>query len=240
MPKFFEDSFSPDAPYLQGEHVRHIGYALRMRTGEKLTVNACGIDYSCEIDEITQDTVYLRILSSERCCAEPNVSVTLFQALPKSDKLEQIVQKAVELGAAEIVPVLTKRCISRMTASEFEKKRVRLQKIAKEAAQQSGRGRIPEIAPLHTVREVAERMKQMDCGIVLYEEEGGISFRDVPQNLASYGVMVGSEGGFEPDEIAVLSEQGVKSVWLGKRILRCETAPLTALSILMFHTGNMN
>lgn len=240
MPKFFEDSFSPDAPYLNGEHARHIGYALRMRVGEELTVCACGIDYACEIDEMTADTVYLRILSSEPCCAEPSVKVTLFQALPKADKLELIIRKSVELGATEIVPVLTKRCISRMTPAEFEKKRVRLQKIAKEAAQQSGRGIIPEIAPLHTVAQAANRMKTLDCSIVLYEAEGGISFGDVPHDRSSYGMMVGAEGGFEPDEIEVLASHGVQAVWLGRRILRCETAPLAALSILMFRTGNMN
>lgn len=240
MPKFFEDSFSPASPYLKGEHARHIGFSLRMRVGEPLTVCACGIDYQCEIEDITADTVSLHILSSERCCAEPTVSVTLFQALPKTDKLEQIVQKAIELGATEIVPVLTKRCISRLSPAEFEKKRVRLQKIAQGAAQQSGRGIIPEIAPLHTLAQAAEKMEQLDYSIVLYEAEGGVSFADVPPDKATYGMMIGAEGGFDSDEIAVLQSHGVTPVWLGKRILRCETAPLTALSVLMFRTGNLN
>ena len=240
MPRFFEDSFSPEQPVLRGEHLRHIGYSLRMRPQERLTVCACGIDYECEIEEITQDSVYLHIISSERCCAEPTVSVTLFQALPKSDKLEQIIQKSIELGVTEIVPVLTRRCIVRMNSGDFQKKLPRYQKIAQAAAQQSGRGIIPAVAPLHTLEMAAERMRSLEVPLVLYEGEGGISFSAVKPDAASYGICIGSEGGFDPEEIEFLQQNGVQPVWLGKRILRCETAPLTALSVLMFHTGNLN
>lgn len=240
MPKFFDDNFSPESPVLTGEHLRHISYALRMRPQERLTVCACGTDYECEIAEITPDAVRLHILSAVLCCAEPTVTVTLFQALPKSDKLEQIIQKSVELGVTEIVPVLTRRCIARPSAGDFQRKLPRLQKIAQAAAQQSGRGIIPAIAPLHTLEMAAERMAQLDVPIVLYEAEGGISFSDVPRDAKSYGLCIGSEGGFDPEEITLMQEKGVQPVWLGKRILRCETAPLTALSVLMFHTGNLN
>lgn len=240
MPKFFEDAFSPEQPFLTGEHLRHIGYALRMRSQEQLTINSCGVDYECEIAEITADAVHLNILSSAPCCTEPTISVTLFQALPKSDKLEQIIQKSVELGVTEIVPVLTRRCISRLSAGDFQKKLPRLQKIAQAAAQQSGRGMIPVIAPLHSLELAAERMKAIEVPVVLYETEGGISFSEVRADAKSYGLCIGSEGGFDPQEIAFLQENGVQPVWLGKRILRCETAPLTALSVLMFRTGNLN
>lgn len=240
MPKFFEDAFSPEHPVLTGEHLRHIGYALRMRTGEHLTICACGTDYECEIAEITQDEITLNILSAAPCCAEPTIRVTLFQALPKSDKLEQIIQKSVELGVTEIVPMLTRRCISRPNPGEFQKKLPRLQKIAQAAAQQSGRGIIPVIAPLHTLEMAADRMAELEVPVVLYEGEGGISFSAVRSDAASYGICIGSEGGFDPAEIEYLQGRGVQPVWLGKRILRCETAPLTALSVLMFHTGNLN
>ncbi len=240
MPKFFEDAFSPETPALTGEHLRHIGYALRMRQGERLTVCACGTDYECEIEEITQEAVRLHILSAERCCTEPSIEVTLFQALPKADKLEQIIQKAVELGVTEIVPVLTRRCISRMSAGDFQKKLPRYQKIAQAAAQQSGRGIIPPVAPLHTLEQAAERMKSLDVPVVLYETEGGISFSQVRSDAKTYGLCIGSEGGFDPQEIDYLQQAGAQPVWLGKRILRCETAPLTALSVLMFRTGNLN
>lgn len=240
MPKFFDDTFSPERPVLTGDHFRHIGFALRMRPQERLTICACGIDYECEIAEITQDSVCLRVLSSAPCCAEPTISVTLFQALPKSDKLEQIIQKSIELGVTEIVPVLTRRCISRLSAGDFQKKLPRYQKIAQAAAQQSGRGIIPVVAPLHSLEMAAERMRTLEAPLVLYEGEGGISFSDVPNNAKTYGLCIGSEGGFDPEEIALLTGYGVQAVWLGKRILRCETAPLTALSVLMFHTGNLN
>jgi 16S rRNA (uracil1498-N3)-methyltransferase len=240
MPRFFEDAFSPEQPLLTGEHLRHIGYALRMRPGEKLTVCSCGTDYDCEIAEITADAVTLRILSAAPCCTEPSISVTLFQALPKSDKLEQIIQKSIELGVTEIVPVLTRRCISRMNSGEFQKKLPRFQKIAQAASQQSGRGIIPVVAPLHTLEMAAARMRDLEVPLVLYEGEGGISFSKVRADAKSYGLCIGSEGGFDPAEIEFLQENGVQPVWLGKRILRCETAPLTALSVLMFHTGNLN
>lgn len=240
MPKFFEDSFSPEHPVLTGAHLRHIGYALRMRQGEQLTVCACGIDYECEIAQITQDAVALHILSAEPCCTEPTVTVTLFQALPKADKLEQIIQKSVELGVTEIVPVLTRRCVSRMSAGDFQKKLPRYQKIAQSAAQQSGRGIIPPVAPLHTLEQAAERMQAIEVPVVLYESEGGISFSAVRSDAKSYGLCIGSEGGFDPQEIEFLQQTGVQPVWLGRRILRCETAPLTALSVLMFRTGNLN
>ncbi|HAM68464.1 MAG TPA: RNA methyltransferase RsmE [Ruminococcus sp.] len=239
MPRFFEDAFSPEQPMLTGEHLRHIGFSLRMRPGEQLTVCSCGTDYLCEIEAVTADAVQLRILSAESCCAEPTVSVTLFQALPKADKLEQIIQKSVELGVTEIVPVLTRRCVSRMNSGDFQKKLPRYQRIAQAAAQQSGRGIIPVVAPLHSLGSAAERMRDLDVPLVLYED-GGISFSEVQRDAKSYGICVGSEGGFDPEEIAMLSAAGVRSVWLGKRILRCETAPLTALSVLMFHTGNLN
>ena len=241
MPRFFDDGFSPDKPYLRGEHCRHIGYALRMRPGEVLTICACGVDYECEIASISSDTVMLNILDSAPCCTEPSIRVTLYQALPKSDKLEQIIQKSIELGVTEIVPVLTRRCIARMSQTEFQKKLPRLQKIAQAAAQQSGRGIIPTITPLLKFADAAKRMQEAEVPIVLYEESsGGCSFSAVRRDAKSYAVMIGSEGGFDPEEIAQLREQGVQPVWLGKRILRCETAPLAALSILMFHTGNFD
>ena len=241
MPRFFEDSFTPANPVLTGAHVRHIGFSLRMRPAETLTVNACGTDYLCEIEEITPDEIRLKVLSAEPCSSEPTVQVTLFQALPKSDKLETIIQKSVELGVTEIVPVLTRRCIARMSAGDFQKKLPRLQKIAQAAAQQSGRGLIPPVAPLHTLSQAAKRMASLDVPLVLYENtrQGSISFSAVDPAAKRYGIFVGSEGGFDSEEIDELTEKGVQPVWLGSRILRCETAPLTALSVLMFRTGNL-
>ncbi len=240
MPRFFVEQAGDDEIVITGEDARHIGRSLRMRVGEPLTVCACGTDYHCEITRITDSEVFLKPLSSEPCAAEPSVRVTLYQAVPKQDKLAEIVQKAVELGACEIVPVLTARCVSRPDERDFEKKRQRLQKIAVSAAKQSGRGIIPEVAPLHTWKQALARMQQEDCSIMLYEEEGGVRFGEVNlEGCEKIGLFIGSEGGIAPEEAEQAAEAGLQRVWLGKRILRCETAPTAALSILMYLTKNL-
>ncbi|MDD5947809.1 MAG: RsmE family RNA methyltransferase [Oscillospiraceae bacterium] len=239
MPRFFDDTFSSAHPYLTGEHARHIGLSLRMRVGESVTVCANGTDYQCEIAHITPETVELQILSQATCAAEPTVGAVLYQALPKGDKLEQIVQKAVELGVSEIVPVLTKRCVARLTPKEFEKKRSRYEKIAQAAAMQSGRGMIPCIGALCTLEQAAKQMQQSDVAVVLYESEGGVRFSQIRADARRYALMIGSEGGFDPQEIGLLQQYGATPVWMGKRILRCETAPVAALAVLMHLTGNL-
>lgn len=239
MPRFFDDTFTTAHPYLTGEHARHIGLSLRMRVGEAVTVCANGIDHQCEIVHITPETIELSVLSAAPCAAEPTVRVVLYQALPKADKLEQIVQKAVELGVSEIVPVLTKRCVARLTAKEFEKKRSRYEKIAQAAAMQSGRGMIPCIGALCTLEQAARQMQQKDVAVVLYEAEGGVRFSQIRADAKQYAVLIGSEGGFDPQEIALLQQYDVTPVWLGKRILRCETAPVAALAVLMHLTSNL-
>jgi 16S rRNA (uracil1498-N3)-methyltransferase len=211
-----------------------------MKNGEPLTVCCNGTDYNCIISRITEDTVYLELVNKERCAAEPDVEVTLFQAVPKLDKLEYIIKKTVELGVSRIVPVLSRRCISRPDEKDFSKKLVRLNKIACEAAKQSGRGIIPEVMPLVLYRDAVEMMKNLDRSIILYEEEGGKRFGDVDlKDVKTVGIMIGSEGGFDKEEAELAVQTGIERVWLGKRILRCETAPITAMSILMFLTNNI-
>ena len=239
MPRFFDDTFNSGHPYLEGENARHIGLSLRMRAGESVTVCANSVDYLCEIDRITPETVTLQILEQMPCAAEPTIAVTLYQALPKADKLEQIVQKAVELGVTEIVPVMTRRCVARLNQKEFEKKRSRYEKIALAAAMQSGRGRIPAIGALCSLAQAAKAMQQAEAAVVLYEAEGGVSFSEIPCDAKQYAVMIGSEGGFDAEEIALLQRYHVTPVWLGRRILRCETAPVAALAVLMHRTGNL-
>jgi 16S rRNA (uracil1498-N3)-methyltransferase len=225
---------------ITGEDARHIGRSLRMRTGESLTVCAEGIDYDCEITRITDSEVFLHPVNITPCAAEPTVNVTLYQAVPKQDKLAEIVQKAVELGVTKIVPVLTARCVARPTKADFEKKRDRLQKIAHSAAKQSGRGIIPEVAPLLTWNEALASMQAQDISVMLYEEQGGVRFGEVPLDGAkSIGLFIGSEGGISEEEAAQAVEAGLHRVWLGKRILRCETAPTAAVSVLMYLTGNL-
>ena len=241
MPRFFTNEIDENNIVLTGSDANHIGRSLRMRVGEAVTVCCNGVDYCCTIGSITADTVYLDLVEKHRCAAEPNIEVTLFQAVPKLDKLEYIIQKSVELGVSRIVPVLTRRCVSRPDEKDFAKKKLpRLNKIAEEAAKQSGRGLVPEVTPMVNLREAVEMMKQLDCTVILYEEEGGCSFGDVDFSGAkTVGLFIGSEGGFDREEAEMTVNAGAKQVWLGKRILRCETAPITALSILMFLTNNM-
>ena len=169
---------------------------------------------------------------------EPPVRITLYQAMPKGDKLEFIVQKAVELGAAEIVPVLTSRCISRPDPRTMEKKRERLQKIALEAAKQSGRGMIPRVGPLLSWKEALEGMNRDQLAILFYEEAReplGPLLRSRP---ASVSLLIGSEGGFSPEEAREAEERGLRPCTMGPRILRCETAPLYALSAITYSYEN--
>lgn len=240
MPRFFMDSIDENNIVLDGDNARHIGRSLRMRTGEAITVCCRGTDYDCKIRQITEDSVYLDLEEKHPCYAEPSVEVTLFQAVPKLDKLEFIIQKATELGAARIVPVLTKRCISRPTEKDFNKKLPRLAKIAEEASKQSGRGIIPEISIIVSYKQALDMMKNIDKNIILYEGEGGKPFSDVDvEGIKTAGILIGSEGGFDFDEVEQAVAVGAERVWLGKRILRCETAPISALSILMFLTKNL-
>lgn len=240
MPRFFTNEIYENNITLTGSDAVHVGRSLRMKPGEPLTVCCGGIDYNCEISEITSDTVYLSLKEKVVCAAEPNIEVTLFQAVPKMDKLEYIIQKSVELGVSRIVPMLTRRCVSRPDERDFAKKLARLNKIAAEAAKQSGRGIIPQVTPIVSYKKALEMMKELDRNVLLYEEEGGVSFGEVDLTGAkTVGLVIGSEGGFDREEAEACTAVGAAQVWLGKRILRCETAPITALSILMFLTNNM-
>lgn len=240
MPRFFTNEINENNITLTGSDANHVGRSLRMKIGEPLTVCCNGIDYNCKIGDITADTVYLALVEKCPCAAEPNIEVTLFQAVPKLDKLEYIIQKSVELGVSRIVPVLTRRCVSRPDEKDFAKKLPRLNKIAAEAAKQSGRGMIPEVTPIVGFKKAVEMMGELDKTVLLYEEQGGCSFGEVDFGGAkTVGLVIGSEGGFDKEEAETVVNIGASQVWLGKRILRCETAPITALSILMFLTNNM-
>ncbi len=239
MPRFFTEKVTSDIISIKGEDANHIGRSLRMRVGDSVTVCSQGRDYNCRIDSITWDEVILKVLSSELCASEPTVNITLYQAIPKSDKLSSIIQKSVELGAVRIVPVLTKRCVSRPDKKEFEKKLPRLQKIAQSAAKQSGRGIIPEVANMITFDEAVDEMSKADRAMLFYEE-GGVRFNEVPlQNARDIKIFIGSEGGLDPSEACKARDAGIYNVWLGNRILRCETAPIAVISVLMHLTGNM-
>ena len=239
MQKLFVD-FTPEKEFLlSGEQARHLTKSLRMKTGEMLTVtDGSGRDYGCQITNITKDTVTLAVCYEQASESEPTCAVTIYQGVPKGTKLEEILQKCTELGAVRIVPTLTKRCISRPDDKSAKKKNERYQKIALEAAQQSGRGIVPEIAPMKSLKEaIAE--DTCDTKIVFYEGGGAPLGEIVKKDTKSVSVYIGPEGGFDADEVALLTAHGAAQATLGKRILRTQTAPVAALSVIMYITGNL-
>ncbi|MBQ9673230.1 MAG: 16S rRNA (uracil(1498)-N(3))-methyltransferase [Ruminococcus sp.] len=239
MPHFFIDEEIVANEYtLYGEDGRHIAKSLRMNKGEGLTLcSPSGTVHDSIIEDISADTVSVKILSSKLSDAEPNIEVTLYQALPKGDKMEFIIQKAVELGVTKIVPMISSRCISRPDKKSLSKKIPRWQKIAKQAAMQSGRGIIPKIGKCVSFKEAVD---SADGKKIIFYELGGEIVRKILGNKPEkISIFIGSEGGFSSEEVALVTESGGQKATLGKRILRAETAPLAALTIIMYETGNM-
>ena len=237
-PRFFSDNIDVDFVYITGDDAWHITKVLRMRMGEKITVcNLNGTDFECVLTDIAPGNVTAQILKSRPCVSEPAVKIRLYQALPKADKLEFIVQKAVELGAVEIVPVLTGRCVSRWDAKTATKKIERLQKISLEAAKQSGRGCIAKILPLLEFEAAIQSMKTANRAILFYERAKSPLHTLLQGDFDSIAIMVGCEGGFSAEEAEYAKAHGVMAASLGTRILRCETAPIVALAAIGFACG---
>lgn len=236
---FTEQNINGNQYTFTGENAKHISKVLRMQKGELLTlVTPDKTECKCEISSISSDSVTVNILSDKPCENEPDVFVTLYQALPKSDKMDYIVQKCVELGISRIVPMITARCVSRPDKKSLAKKRERWQKIALQAAMQSRRGFVPEVCPCVTFSEAAEMTKQNDKTIFFYEIGGESVKKILTDTPKTIGMFIGSEGGFEKSEADAVIANGGIAATLGKRILRAETAPLAALSIIMYQTDN--
>ncbi len=237
---FTKHRITSDKYIISGENAKHISKVLRMSKGEELTlVTPDRMQCRCEVFSISNDSVTVDVLSKKPCENEPNVEITLYQALPKGDKMEFIIQKAVELGVTKIVPMISARCISRPDMKSLAKKQSRWQKIAMQAAMQSRRGIIPEVCPCVSFVNAAKLTTQHEQTIFFYEM-GGESVKKIigGKTPKSIGIFIGSEGGFEQSEADLIFKNGGQAATLGKRILRCETAPLAALSIIMYQTGN--
>ena len=225
---------------MTGEDAQHITKALRKSVGELLTLcDNNKIEHLCMIERITPEGVLVHEISAEECLHEPSISVTLYASLTKGDKMESVIQKSVELGVHAVVPVLTSRCISRPDAKAAEKKRVRYQKIAELAAMQSRRAIIPIVSETVDLKTAVLSLSSFETAVVFYEG-GGVPLRTaVAESCRSLAIFTGPEGGFEESEIALLTQNGALTATLGSRILRAETAPLAALSAIMFHTHNL-
>lgn len=239
MQKLFVENINDEKIILDGESARHIAKSLRMRVGDVICVtDGGGGDYGCQIEEITKDEVVLKVCYKQACESEPSCRVTIYQGVPKSSKMEDIIQKCVELGVCKIVPTLTKRCVSRPDDKAAGKKNQRYQKIALEAAQQSGRGIVPKIENMKTLRQAIDE-DESDVKIVFYEG-GGEKLADIVKpDTESVSVFIGPEGGFEQEEVEQIEASGGVRATLGKRILRTQTAPVAALTAIMLLTGNL-
>ncbi|MDR0914600.1 MAG: 16S rRNA (uracil(1498)-N(3))-methyltransferase [Oscillospiraceae bacterium] len=223
---------------LVGEDFVHIVKSLRMKPSEALQIcDGAKTVHNAVITGVFKDNAEVKISSSTPANTEPARQITLFYCLPKGDKLETVIQKTVELGVKKIVPVISSRCISRPKAADFEKKRPRLQKIAKAAAMQSHRAFVPEVAPLVKFEQAAEQLSEFDNKILFYEGGGQPVSELLSPPQQTTCIIIGSEGGFSEDEVQLLQSKGAVCASLGKRILRTETAPVAALSLLTCFEG---
>lgn len=242
MNRFFVDIDGSDVGTdinITGGDVNHIRNVLRLKVGEQIVVSdGRGRDYTCRISQIDTDVVICNIEDINDNFAELPVEVTLFQGYPKSDKMDLIVQKMVELGVHRIVPVFTARTIVKLDQKKAAKKTGRYQTIAESAAKQSGRGIIPEITEPVSFADALKMAKDMDMNIIPYEEAEGIEqSRKVISDIRghrSLGIFIGPEGGFAREEVEQAQAIGAKCITLGHRILRTETAGLAVMSIIMF------
>lgn len=243
MPKFFIDESQIDGDIISvlGEDAHHISRSLRMAVGEHITVSACNnIEYECVLESFNDGCVKARIVESHESAVEPQIKIRLFQALPKGEKLDFIIQKAVECGACEITPFESERCVVKVKDDAEARKTERRNKIALEAAKQCGRGVIPSVNPTVKFDKMLEMASRSSVALFCYEGDGtlplGKALADIRKNidLSDISIIIGSEGGFSPQEVVKAQNSNFYKIGLGKRILRAETAAIMALSCLVY------
>ena len=241
MTRFFvtPEELMPEFLVLTGENAQH-AKVLRLKNGEEVLVcDGQGRECLCTISDVSPGQVSLVVKKRMESETEARVRASVYMAFSKGDKLEHVIQKATELGAYEIVAFPSARCVSRPDDKSLKKKLERWQKIAASAAEQSGRGRIPEVLTLGSYKEALSRAAEAEKAILFYENERATTLRMALEagNYSSVSLMTGPEGGLEEKEVAQAIEAGLQVCTLGRRILRCETAPLCALSAVMYASG---
>lgn len=238
MPRFFKEFFE-NSPIIEGDDAKHIQKSLRMRIGEPLVVcDTKGNDYHCKIKNFQNDCVQLVVEKTVKNATEPTVFVTLYQCLVKGDKIDTIVKQAVEMGVSQIVPVISANCVSRPDEKTLLKKQERWQKIANEAAGQSGRGILPSVCECISFKQLVGNLNQHDITYFCYEL-GGKPIDNIGSEVKSVALITGPEGGFTAEEAKLLQDNGAVVTTLGPRILRAETAPVAAVAAIMLQSGNM-
>ncbi len=251
MPKFFintENIKNNEEIWVIGNDVNHLKNVLRKKVNDKIII--CNSDtrenYECIIKDIEENKIICKILSKEKSVSESKLNITIFQGLPKADKMELIIQKCTELGVKYIVPVDTKRTIVKLKDRDKQTKVLRWQKIAEVAAKQSGRDIIPKIENIVDMSKL--EFKEYDKILVLYENEERVSIKQEIEKLKklnkenlNIGIVIGPEGGLDEAEIEKIKlKNNVSVVTLGKRILRTETVALVVSGILMYELGDLN
>lgn len=244
MPRFFLSGGSTIAggtAFILGEDAAH-AKVLRLRIGETMIVcDGAGKDHHCRITKITPNEVEGEIFETVPCVGEPDVAVTILCGLPKGDKADFIVQKCVEAGAHDIVFFQSHRCVAKMTGDP-EKKLARLRRIAEEAAKQSGRGIAPEVGYVDDLAQAFNIAVSTDLPLFMYETGDRKPIKELVEEagkITSAAIITGPEGGFEPFEAELAGFMKIPLCSMGPRIFRCETAPMAALSAIMYGTGNM-
>ncbi len=245
MPKFFvkKEQIKDEEINIIGEDVNHIKNVLRKKVGEQLTIcnkdNA--IDYLCKITKIKDKDIQCQILKKLETNAELNIKISIWQGIPKADKMELVIQKSVELGVYDITPIEMQRCVVKFTNKDKNKKLERWQKIAEVAAKQSGRNRIPNINPVKSIKNICQLCQEYDIVIVAYENEKENKLKQEIEKIKQakekdlkVAIVIGPEGGIDETEIKLLSKHNAKIVTLGNRILRTETVALYMLSVIMY------
>lgn len=243
MPRFFipKEQICEDTATVVGDDLFHMGHTLRMKVGEEVTLcDEEGIEYDCVIREMDKEKALLTIRGRCQSANEPTLEACLFQCVPKGDKMETIVQKAVELGVSRIVPVLSRNCVVKLDAKNGAKKAERWNKIALSAAKQCGRGKVPVVENPISYEAALEEMAHYTTRVLFYEHARDGSLRDIlKKEDRQLAFLIGSEGGLTPQEVEQAAERGVKIATLGKRILRTETASGAVLAVAMYETGNL-
>ena len=235
MRRFFCDNIASSTATITGDDAHHICRVLRMKVGDMLSLcDGAGFEYEAVVTSVSQEAVVCALGERRPSEVESPVHVTLFQCLPKTGKMETIVQKCTELGVFAVVPVVSARCVV-IPNKDFEKKRERYNRVALEAAKQSRRAMVPRVEPLALLKQI--NPKAFDLFLVAYEEESGRTLKtalreaDAPATVA---VLIGPEGGLEADEVQRLTQSGATAVSLGKRILRTETAGMAMLAQILY------
>lgn len=250
MPKFFvkNSQIKNDKIIIIGEDVNHIKNVLRLNVDDDIQV--CNLDttvnYLCGISKISNEEIECIIFKQIDSENESNIHINIFQGIPKSDKMELIIQKCTELGVNEITPVEMKRCVAKIEEKAKEKKLSRWKKISEVASKQCGRDRVPKINEIVNIKKICNSIKEYDIVLLAYENEEENTLKTELLKLKSkenkklkIGIIIGPEGGIDKEETEYLKENGAKSITLGKRILRTETVAFVLTSIIMYELGDL-